>query len=170
MLFKKLMSIYRSRSIKKYPKLNIINLTILVKEYVNNYFIILAQNIIMYFILFSCSSLPNTSADMNSARENDLNTHIHKFTDLPPTKTLRPDLIEETIFSRGYLSGYDIWEYLRQKPAQNDILETFGLPDSVWLDDSKSTKFLYYFISEMQDYNTIEISTHSDSVSGFEWD
>ena len=36
--------------------------------------------------------------------------------------------------------------------------------------DEESTKFLYYYISEMQDYNTIEISARSDSVSGFEWD
>ena len=68
------------------------------------------------------------------------------------------------------MSGYDIWEFLRVKPSQRDVLETFGLPDSVWLDDSQTSKFLYYFISDIQDYNIIEISTLTDSVSGFEWD
>tara|TARA_B100000029_G_scaffold72639_1_gene64437 strand:+ start:1266 stop:1610 length:345 start_codon:yes stop_codon:yes gene_type:complete len=89
---------------------------------------------------------------------------------MPPTKNSNPELVQETLFSRGYMSGYDIWEFLRDNPSEKDVLETFGLPDSVWLDDGESTKFLYYFISEMQDYNTIEISTKSDSVSGFEWD
>ena len=89
---------------------------------------------------------------------------------LPPTKDSRPDLVQETVYSRGYLTGYDIWEFLREHPAETDVLETFGLPDSIWLDDEERTKFLYYFISEMQDYNIIEISTKTDSVSGFEWD
>ncbi|MBH10508.1 MAG: hypothetical protein CMG74_09215 [Candidatus Marinimicrobia bacterium] len=89
---------------------------------------------------------------------------------MPPTKKSRPDLVKETVYSRGYLSGYDIWEFLREDPAEQDVLETIGLPDSVWLDYEYRTKFLYYFISEMQDYNIIEISTKSDSVSGFEWD
>lgn len=89
---------------------------------------------------------------------------------MPPTKKSNPELAQETLFSRGYMSGYEIWEFLRDNPSEKDVLETFGLPDSVWLDDGESTKFLYYFISEMQDYNTIEISTKSDSVSGFEWD
>ena len=89
---------------------------------------------------------------------------------LPPTKDSRPDLVQETVKSRGYLTGYDIWEFLREQPAETDVLETFGLPDSIWLDDEERTKFLYYFISEMQDYNIIEISTKTDSVSGFEWD
>ena len=89
---------------------------------------------------------------------------------MPPTKQYSSDPVEETIFSRGYMSEYDIWEFLRENPSQKDVIETFGLPDSVWVDDRQSTKFLYYFNSEMQDYNTIEISAKTDSVSGFEWD
>ncbi len=89
---------------------------------------------------------------------------------MPPTKKSNPELVQETLFSHGYMSGYEIWEFLRDNPSENDVIDTFGLPDSVWLDDVESTKFLYYFISEMQDYNTIEISTKTDSVSGFEWD
>ena len=89
---------------------------------------------------------------------------------MPPTRQSSSGPVEETIFSRGYMSEYDIWEFLRENPSEKDVIETFGLPDSVWVDDRQSTKFLYYFISEMQDYNTIEISAKTDSVSGFEWD
>ena len=89
---------------------------------------------------------------------------------MPLTKKSNPELIQETIFSRGYMTEYDVWETLRQNPSEQEVIETFGLPDSVWLDEIESTKFLYYFISEIQDYNTIEISTKTDSVSGFEWD
>ncbi|MBL51107.1 MAG: hypothetical protein CMG57_04025 [Candidatus Marinimicrobia bacterium] len=89
---------------------------------------------------------------------------------IPPTKKSNPELVQETLYSRGYMSDYEIWDFLRDKPSEKEVLETLGLPDSVWLDDVESTKFLYYFISEMQDYNAIEISAKSDSVSGFEWD
>ena len=89
---------------------------------------------------------------------------------MPPTKKSNPEMVQETLFSMGYMSEYEIWEFLRDNPGEKDVIDTFGLPDSVWLDDSESTKFLYYFISEMQDYNTIEINTKIDSVSGFEWD
>ena len=93
-----------------------------------------------------------------------------KLYSLPPTKSSRPDLVEKTMFSLGLMTDYEIWEFLKENPSEKDVLDTFGFPDSVWLDDGESTKYLYYFISEMQDYNTIEISARSDSVSGFEWD
>ena len=89
---------------------------------------------------------------------------------MPPTKNSNPELVQETLYSMGYMSDYEIWDFLKDKPSEHDVLETFGLPDSVWLDDVELTKFLYYYISEMQDYNTVEISAKSDSVSGFEWD
>ena len=89
---------------------------------------------------------------------------------LPPTKDSRPDLVEKTMFSLGLMTDYEVWEFLRNKPAESLVLENIGLPDSVWLDDLESTKFIYYFVDMIQDYNTIEISTRTDSVSGFEWD
>tara|TARA_Y100001934_G_scaffold277548_1_gene376611 strand:+ start:1167 stop:1505 length:339 start_codon:yes stop_codon:yes gene_type:complete len=89
---------------------------------------------------------------------------------LPPTKNIRSDLNKETIYTLGYMSEYEIWEFLKASPSEKDVLETFGLPDSVWLDDRESTKFLYYYISNIQDYNAIEISAKTDSVTGFEWD
>ncbi len=89
---------------------------------------------------------------------------------LPLTKNTSSGITEKTIYTLGYMSDYDIWEFLKDNPSEDDVIDTFGLPDSVWLDDRESTKFLYYYISEMQDYNTIEISAKTDSVSGFEWD
>ena len=89
---------------------------------------------------------------------------------MTPTKTSASQPNQETVYTLGYMSAYEIWEFLKENPSEKDVLDTFGFPDSVWLDDEESTKFLYYYISEMQDYNTIEISARSDSVSGFEWD
>ena len=89
---------------------------------------------------------------------------------IPPLKKSLGDKKQNTVYTLGYMSEYDIWEFLRTKPSEVEVLETFGLPDSVWLDDLESTKFIYYFVDMIQDYNTIEISTKTDSVSGFEWD
>ena len=89
---------------------------------------------------------------------------------MPPTKTSALQPNEETVYTLGYMSAYEIWEFLKENPSESEVLDTFGFPDSVWLDDNESTKLLYYNNTEMQDYNTIEISARSDSVSGFEWD
>ena len=89
---------------------------------------------------------------------------------LPPTKTNRPDLVEKTILSMGLITEYEVWEFLRSRPSEGSVIETLGLPDSVWLSDNDSTKFLYYFIDQIQDYNLIEINSTTNSVSGFEWD
>ena len=89
---------------------------------------------------------------------------------MPPTKNVTTEPLEETVYTLGYMSEYDIWEFLKENPSEKDVLETFGFPDSVWLDDEQSTKYLYYYISKIRDYNTIEVSVLTDSVSGFEWD
>ena len=89
---------------------------------------------------------------------------------MPLTKSAVAEPLQETIYTLGYMSEYDIWEFLKGKPSEIEVIETFGFPDSVWLDDEQSTKFLYYYISIIRDYNTIEVSTTTDSVSGFEWD
>ena len=95
----------------------------------------------------------------------------------PPNPIVIPPLIsslngneQETLYTLGYMSEYDIWEFLKERPTEKEVLDTFGFPDSVWIDDLETTKFLYYFISDIQDFNTIEISAKTDSVSGFEWD
>ncbi|MBJ11592.1 MAG: hypothetical protein CMG62_00735 [Candidatus Marinimicrobia bacterium] len=107
------------------------------------------------FVIFSCSTSPLPTP---------------KKIIMPPTKTSRPDLIKENVYSRGFLTAYDVWEFLRLSPSEIEVLDMFGLPDSVWLDERETTKFLYYYINQMKDYNTIEISAKTDSVSGFEWD
>ena len=89
---------------------------------------------------------------------------------MPPTENITLETSPETIYTLGYMSEYDIWEFLKENPSEKDVLDTFGFPDSVWLDDQQLTKYFYYYISKIRDYNTIEISTMTDSVSGFEWD
>ena len=89
---------------------------------------------------------------------------------IPPLKKSLGGEKQKTVFTLGYMSEYDIWEFLKENPSEKEVLETFGFPDSVWVDDLETTKFLYYFISDIQDFNTIEISAKTDSVSGFEWD
>ena len=89
---------------------------------------------------------------------------------LPPTKESNPDLIEKTIFSMGLMTEYEIWEFLRGNPNESLVLENIGLPDSVWRSENDSTKFLYYFVDKIQDYNIIEINSYSNKVTGFEWD
>ena len=111
--------------------------------------------ILITFILFSCSTVPVTSP---------------KKVFLPPTKKTRPDLIKENVYSKGFLTAYDVWEILRLNPPEFEVIDIFGLPDSVWLDERQTTKFLYYYVNQIHDYNIIEINVATDSVSGFEWD
>ena len=68
------------------------------------------------------------------------------------------------------MTDYEVWEFLRASPRESLVIENIGLPDSVWLSDNDSTKFLYYFIDQIQDYNLIEINSRTNNVSGFEWD
>ncbi len=89
---------------------------------------------------------------------------------MPPIKKNRPDLVGKTIFSMGLMTEYEIWEFLRTNPTEASVVETMGLPDSVWLGDNDSTKYLYYYIEQIQDYNLIEINSSTNNVSGFEWD
>ena len=89
---------------------------------------------------------------------------------IPPLKKSLAGKKQNTVYTLGYMSEYDIWEFLKENPSEKEVLDTFGLPDFVWVDDLETTKILYYFISDIQDFNTIEISAKTDSVSGFEWD
>lgn len=89
---------------------------------------------------------------------------------IPPLKKSLAGKKQNTVYTLGYMSEYDIWEFLKENPSEKEVLDTFGFPDSVWVDDLETTKILYYFISDIQDFNTIEISAKTDSVSGFEWD
>ena len=33
----------------------------------------------------------------------------------------------------GLMTEYEVWEFLRTKPSEVSVIETLGLPDSVWL-------------------------------------
>ena len=46
-----------------------------------------------------------------------------KLYSLPPTKSSRPDLVEKTMFSLGLMTDYEIWEFLRDKPSENVVLD-----------------------------------------------
>ena len=49
-----------------------------------------------------------------------------------------------TIYTLGYMSEYEIWEFLKGNPSEKDVLDTFGFPDSVWLDELESTRRKVY--------------------------
>ena len=49
-----------------------------------------------------------------------------KLYSLPPTKSSRPDLVEKTMFSLGLMTDYEIWEFLRDKPSENVVLDNIG--------------------------------------------
>ena len=89
---------------------------------------------------------------------------------VPLSKNEEPELVSETIFTMGLMTDYEVWEFLRSKPNENEVLETIGFPDSVWLSNDDSTKYFYYFIDKIQDFNLIEINSNSNNVSGFGWD
>ena len=89
---------------------------------------------------------------------------------VPLSKNEEPELVSETIFTMGLMTDYEVWEFLRSKPNENEVFETIGFPDSVWLSNDDSTKYFYYFIDKIQDFNLIEINSNSNNVSGFEWD
>ena len=118
---------------------------------------------LLLIILFSsCAQKKNTPNPNNKI----LKTPIT----VPPSKNEKPELVSETIFTMGLMTDYEVWEFLRSKPMENEVLETIGFPDSVWLSNDDSTKYLYYFIDKIQDFNLIEINSNSNNVSGFEWD
>ena len=118
---------------------------------------------LLLIILFSsCAQKKNTPNPNNKI----LKTPIT----VSPSKNEKPELVSETIFTMGLMTDYEVWEFLRSKPKENEVLETIGSPDSVWLSNDDSTKYLYYFIDKIKDFNLIEINSNSNNVSGFEWD
>jgi hypothetical protein len=68
------------------------------------------------------------------------------------------------------MTDYDVWEFLSAQPTEAEVLQTLGIPDSVWTDDTREFKVMYYFISRLQDYNSVEVDLKSSRVTGFEWD
>ena len=125
----------------------------LIEQIHSGYLMLMFLRLFLFVFICSCVSTPSPSPIL-----------------IPPLKKSLGGEKQKTVFTLGYMSEYDIWEFLKENPSEKEVLDTFGFPDSVWVDDLETTKFLYYFISDIQDFNTIEISAKTDSVSGFEWD
>ena len=87
-----------------------------------------------------------------------------------PTKLSHQTLDVSSPLSNGMLTQYDVWEFLKEKPKETEVLGILGLPDSVWVSDSQKYKVLYYFIESLDDFNSVEIDINSKKVNGFEWD
>jgi len=68
------------------------------------------------------------------------------------------------------LTDYDIWNFLATHPDQETVRETLGVPDSVWMDEDETLQIWYYYVPEIQDYNSIEFDPTSKTATGFEWD
>ncbi len=96
---------------------------------------------------------------------------------VPPAPNV-PDSVPENIdaehqpdpYQRWLLNEYDIWQYLKNNPAETDVLSTLGQPDSVFMDFDQTYRVYYYFIPKLNDYNSIEIDIRTGQVTGFEWD
>ena len=77
---------------------------------------------------------------------------------------------DETPYTQGLLSEYDVWLFLNEHPTAEEIIETIGAPDSVWVDEAIEFQMLYYYMPEFKDYNSVEIDLKTKCASGFEWD
>ena len=85
----------------------------------------------------------------------------------PPTKLLTDG---PNSLSEGLLTEYDIWEFLKENPTEAAVIEMLGAPDSGWASDEQPYYIMYYYRSQLQDYNSIELNTKSRKVTGYEWD
>lgn len=87
-----------------------------------------------------------------------------------PTKISHPTLNISSPLSEGVINQYDIWQFLKQKPLEDEVFDLLGLPDSVWISDNDKYKILYYYVEFLDDYNSVEINVNTLKVNGFEWD
>ncbi|MDD9879306.1 MAG: hypothetical protein OXR70_03650 [Candidatus Marinimicrobia bacterium] len=87
---------------------------------------------------------------------------------IPPQTKLPTD--GPNSLSEGLLTEYDIWEFLGDYPSESDVVRLLGAPDSVWASDEQPYYIMYYYRSQLQDYNSIELNTKTRKVTGYEWD
>jgi len=87
---------------------------------------------------------------------------------IPPLTKLPTD--GPNSLSDGLLTEYDIWEFLKEKPNEIEVIQLLGAPDSVWASDEQPYYIMYYYRPVLQDYNSIELNTKSRKVTGYEWD
>ena len=114
--------------------------------------------ILLVLILISCGPTPEPQPE-------------------PPVANI-PDPVEEYLdanrqpdpYQRWLLNEYDIWQYLKNNPVEDDVLATLGQPDSIFTDFDRTYRILYYYIPKLDDYNSVEIDARTGLVTGFEWD
>lgn len=87
---------------------------------------------------------------------------------IPPQTKLPTD--GPNSLSEGLLTEYDIWEFLKENPTETAVVEMLGAPDSVWASEEQPYYIMYYYRSQLQDYNSIELNTKTRKVTGYEWD
>lgn len=68
------------------------------------------------------------------------------------------------------MNSYDVYLFLKESPTDLEVIVTLGSPDSVWVDEDGSVKIYYYYVPEIQDYNSVEMNPENGKVVGFEWD
>ena len=89
---------------------------------------------------------------------------------LPPdTKTAQRDT-SVSLLDKGVLTEYDIWEFLKSGPSEDNLFHMLGRPDSVWVSDEDPYYILYYYRPHLEDYNSIELNKEERKVTGYEWD
>ena len=64
--------------------------------------------ILLISLLFSCATKPSPKPVV-----------------LPLTKKALDINQEETLYTLGYMSDYEIWEFLNERPSEKDVLDTF---------------------------------------------
>ncbi|NQV38665.1 MAG: hypothetical protein HQ509_11760 [Candidatus Marinimicrobia bacterium] len=88
----------------------------------------------------------------------------------PIIPKLEETIGDNTALTQGLMTPYDVYLFLKDSPSEKEIIYTFGYPDSTWLDEEGQVKVWYYFLEEVQDYNSIELDPVTGKVIGFEWD
>ncbi len=68
------------------------------------------------------------------------------------------------------MNAFDVYLFLKETPTDKQVIETLGAPDSIWVDEEGLLKVYYYYIPEIQDYNSVEMDPKNGKVVGFEWD
>lgn len=73
-------------------------------------------------------------------------------------------------YQRWLMNEYDIFNYLSTNPSADNVIQTLGEPDSIFVDFEHTMRIFYYYIPKLKDYNSIEIDPATGQVAGFEWD
>ena len=85
---------------------------LLIEQIYSSYLMVMLLRLYLFTFFCSCTSM---------SPPNLIST--------PPLKKSLGDEKQETIYTLGYMSEYDIWEFLKEKPTEKEVLETFGIPD-----------------------------------------